>query len=811
MNESEPSEASLQTLESYLTESIHQDRADIAAIDVVLLETAATLKDASFGSHWPYEARRGKPLIDKGLSQSTNAMMIHAIDLLNGAAHPDAAQPRYPFKIEDELKEDLETIREASYTALSAKIFPAETPSPDPKRKGKLGPSTYSRTYGTNDPLTLSFLADIHPVTRGGNPDPLQAFIIDQAKALLAIDPSRDADAFFKFRRSAQKDGRQPLSNAFVPLRIIRAAKSMGVDVGGYSDYYRYFEGTLHDQLSFHSIPDSRFDPAELVFCLEGVLLTAEQPVQRALFDRTFDVLKAAQGSSTNWRATKPFLRDERGMVLFPVSVEAANSLLRSCEILDRWPPFEEATQKYVELLRLFWEWLRTRRMSFSCTKGDVSINVAGWHSEHINDPDSVQLWDTAQVVEFLLGFRRRLHLFIAATTLRLSRFDVRPITKARLPWSEGTRAHQSFSSPDASAPSAFPRKSGYKPAATMVEQYEPVNAFPIFRVYKKIERDFINGWLNGKPDNYSMLLYGPPGTGKTTVAENIADALKFRMITITVSDFLVEGGGDVEARAKMIFDVLEAQSDCVVLFDEIDELVLDRSSERHRSQDTVFKFMTPGMLTKLNNLRRKKRLIFVLATNYAYRIDPAIRRAGRIDENYLLLPPDEAARRRMLGDLLEDAATRGKVKLDEPLHPETISAADLETLSKHAFFLGYKDIETAIGRALRSDNRSVNALKEGLTTWGRTTTLRFYQAGFDEGADVDAVEAEFLPLVLLTEKEGANVVAEHGSLSLEIFVSEMHNLAEARRRIPHYQDQSEITSAANAGLLRPGPNGTDK
>ena len=89
-----------------------------------------------------------------------------------------------------------------------------------------------------------------------------------------------------------------------------------------------------------------------------------------------------------------------------------------------------------------------------------------------------------------------------------------------------------------------------------------------------------------------------------------------------------------------MIFEVLGAQTNCVILFDEIDELVADRSSERHKEQDTLFKFMTPGMLTKLNNLRRAKRSIFIMATNYAYRIHPAIRRTGRIDENYLLLPP---------------------------------------------------------------------------------------------------------------------------------------------------------------------------
>ena len=803
-------EAPLQTLESYLTEGIHRDRADVEAIESVLHTTAATIRDTFLGRYWPYEARREGELLDQGLSQSTSAMMIRAIDLLLGSAHANAPLPRYPFELDSKLAKKLEEVRGFAEAELSTAIA-GTNPRPAAKGRRSAGaPSqahfgTRSKTYGRDDPLTLSFLAEIFPPAGPGTQPAMLKFITERADEFLKMDPEQDARGFFSFDPGAREVGQQPLSNAFIPLRIVRAGRTMKVAGSkAYSTYLRYFEGTLHDQLSFISIPDSRFDPAELAFCLEGMLLTSDEPVDKALFDRILDVLEGAQSSSAHWRPTKPFLRDERGMVLFPVSVEAANSLLRSCQILDKWPQFEQSTQKYIELLRRFWDWLRTRRTSFASKKGGVPVAVAGWHSEHINDPDSIQLWDTAQVVEFVLGYRRRLQLHIAKTTLRLSRFDVRPARGAKLPWSEQTRPRQGLERKSGDDPDDRPRPSGYRPATTIVDQFEPVTTLGTrLEAYRKIEKDFIDGWLKGEPDNYSMLLYGPPGTGKTTVAENIADALGFPLVTVTVSDFLAEGGVDVEARAKMIFDVLEAQSDCVVLFDEIDELVLDRSSERHRSQDTVFKFMTPGMLTKLNNLRRKKRLIFMMATNYAYRIDPAIRRTGRVDENYLLLPPDQAARMRMLGDLLEEFAKKGRLATGTPLHPDTISQKELTTLSQHAFFLGFKDIETAIGRVLRSDQPTVARLQTELANWGRTTTLRFYQAGFDEGADVDALEAEFLPLVLLGQKEGAAVSDKHGSLSLKMFIDEMQNAAEARRKEPRYFDQTQITEAADAWLLR--------
>jgi ATPase family associated with various cellular activities (AAA) len=409
---------------------------------------------------------------------------------------------------------------------------------------------------------------------------------------------------------------------------------------------------------------------------------------------------------------------------------------MRSCRLLDYDKRFDRFTGEIIRLLRRFWEWLAARRIGFTLD----GTKLHGWHSEHVADVDSIQLWDTAQVVEFLLGFRYRLRLHIAHTTLRLARFDVRTPAKAQAPWSEKTRSlqmrHGHVRATDAKS--------------TIVGQFEPVTTLgPHFETYRRIGEDFIEGWLSGERVGFSMLLFGPPGTGKTSVAKNIADALGFRLITITVSDFLAEGGGAVEARAKMIFEVLEAQADCVVLFDEIDELLLDRSSARHGAQETVFKFMTPGMLTKLNNLRDQQRVIFILATNYAYRIDPAIRRTGRIDENYLLLPPDQPARKEMLRKFLKKHFGE-----EGPLSPKNIGDKPITELSLTARFLGYKDIEAAVARVSRRSTPNVSALNDILRDSSRTTSLTFYRSAFSEVHDTEPVKNEFLPLVEMVVRE---------------------------------------------------------
>jgi hypothetical protein len=129
-------------------------------------------------------------------------------------------------------------------------------------------------------------------------------------------------------------------------------------------------------------------------------------------------------------------------------------------------------------------------------------------------------------------------------------------------------------------------------------------------------------------------------------------------LIVITPSDFVAQGVSEVEMRAKAIFDVLKEQSQAVVLFDEIDRLILDRDSKLYREQGDMFQFMTPGMLTKLHDLRDAKRVIFLIATNYADRIDPAAKRTGRIDAKLLVTPPDLQQRVRTLRAILQKKMT---------------------------------------------------------------------------------------------------------------------------------------------------------
>jgi hypothetical protein len=724
-----------ETLEDYLASEYHVDMGDIHDLELALKQAANVFIYTCNEGRWPYEFSNklaGAKDSTTQISHGTQAMIAAALGKITGLSTL-ASGRQARLKLERKCKEDLEASRKQGIDCLVKDIEGA----------------VISSTFGVNDPVTLSHLADLHRGMKEQNSvDAARlklavAPAISEAREFSVLDPdNRDllrklpslhaeqaTDPRAPSKTASSSAGRKPnyLKNAFVPLRIVRVVRDLGneavfpdleTDLAEketfYTTYRRFFEATLHDHLSFSAIPDSRFDPAELIFCLEGLLLCAQHAVDEKLFERILEVLKDKQEASAHWRPAKPIYATPQGMTMLPVSVEGAVSLLRSISIMEGQSNLQRFSTSAVPMARRFWQWLRARMVRFeapdpseptqkgaSSTSGKPQASLdkgrykhlTGWHSEHVNDPGLIHLWDTSQVIEFMLAYRELLERSIAGRSLLLSRLNIN-VPLRRLPPDWKNRWAQ------------------------ITQEFEPrlgCNAGD--QIYVQLEKDFIQPWANREPVNYSMLLYGPPGTGKSSLAENIANALGLRMITVTVSDFLGSGGANVEARAKAIFQTLEAQSDTVILFDEIDSFLLDRDSELYRKQDTLFQFLTPGMLTKINDLGKKNRSMFVIATNYENRIDPAIKRKGRIDKRYLLELPNKARR-------IEIIVRLGKIKISPAEHRDSIE--------KDSLFFGFSDLKSAVEEA-SIPSLSAQSIADCLAQRDPSTSLESYIRRFGE------------------------------------------------------------------------------
>ena len=161
----------------------------------------------------------------------------------------------------------------------------------------------------------------------------------------------------------------------------------------------------------------------------------------------------------------------------------------------------------------------------------------------------------------------------------------------------------------------------------------------------------------------------GPPGTGKTTIVEALAGALGWQYIEILASNFLSGGVDAVPARADTIFDRLMQLNRCVVLFDEIDELIRDRSLDQ---SDPFGRFLTTSMLPKIAKLWKQRRIIFFVATNHVRKADAAITRSSRFDARIFVAPPDlEVKRARLAKEFRWDAPLLEFDKIGLALKPD--------------------------------------------------------------------------------------------------------------------------------------------
>ncbi len=536
--------------------------------------------------------------------------------------------------------------------------------------------SIYSSTFGDDDPFTLTWLLEIH---RSGVFDSDMTAttiecLFETAKTKIEHIFSKKDDPPPHWLSWKPEKERRCIDHAFLALRYVQLNKSLKKINKGVPNppwLSCYFENRIHEQLSKYEIIDGDFDAAELVFALEGIL-HLKPSVSGSLLKRVFNVITESQKWNPYWRPVKPIVATPQGSVLFPLSVETASSLLRCCYLIESHHKDPTWFSQNVELFKRYSEWLRSRTMKGQSKKQDGStIDFTGWHSEHVHLHPGIHVWETSNVILYFQYYTAMLEEHIARMSLGTVNLSIEK------PWEDSQKeTHSNY----------------WKNERKIIEPLLGLSSEKL-KPYDYAGEHIISPREHQTTEDendkiaYSVLLYGPPGTGKTGFAEEICKALKWPLITVTPSDFIRGGESEVEAKAKMIFEVLEDQFEAVILFDEIDRMILDRASKGYEEQGDIFQFMTPGMLTKLRNLRKKKRVIFIIATNYKERIDPATVRKGRVDAHLLMSLPDPKGRLEIFKNLIiekmEKVRKNGKKFTKEEL--EILFSPNIEDELKNA------------------------------------------------------------------------------------------------------------------------------
>ncbi|MEM2214114.1 MAG: CDC48 family AAA ATPase [Candidatus Nezhaarchaeales archaeon] len=284
------------------------------------------------------------------------------------------------------------------------------------------------------------------------------------------------------------------------------------------------------------------------------------------------------------------------------------------------------------------------------------------------------------------------------------------------------------------------------------------------------------------------VLLYGPPGCGKTLLAKAVANETNAQFYAISGPEIMSKFYGESEERLRQIFKEAEENAPSIIFIDEIDAI----APKREEVTGEVEKRIVSQLLTLMDGLESRGRVVVIAATNRPNAIDPALRRPGRFDREIEIGVPDKQGRLEILQihtrnmPLAEDVDLN---KLAEMTHGFT--GADLAALCKEAAM-----------RALRRVLPEINL-------------------------EAESIPAEVLNKLIVTMQDFLNALKEIEPSALrEVYVeipnvrwSDIGGLEEAKQALKEAVEwplkYPEIFEKANIkpprGILLYGPPGTGK
>jgi transitional endoplasmic reticulum ATPase len=178
------------------------------------------------------------------------------------------------------------------------------------------------------------------------------------------------------------------------------------------------------------------------------------------------------------------------------------------------------------------------------------------------------------------------------------------------------------------------------------------------------------------------VILHGPPGTGKTLLAKAVANETNANYYTIGGPEIMSKFYGESEERLRNVFQEAQKNAPSIIFIDELDSI----APKREEVSGEVERRIVAQLLTLMDGLKSRGKVVVIGATNRINAIDPALRRPGRFDREIEIGVPDREGRL----DILQ-IHTRG-MPLDKDVKLEKLAdithgfvGADLHALAKEA------------------------------------------------------------------------------------------------------------------------------
>jgi transitional endoplasmic reticulum ATPase len=178
------------------------------------------------------------------------------------------------------------------------------------------------------------------------------------------------------------------------------------------------------------------------------------------------------------------------------------------------------------------------------------------------------------------------------------------------------------------------------------------------------------------------VLLHGPPGSGKTLLAKAVANESNANFYVIGGPEIMSKFYGESEERLREVFKQAQENAPSIIFIDEIDSI----APKREEVTGEVEKRVVSQLLSLMDGMQARGKVVVIGATNRVNALDPALRRPGRFDREIEIGVPGKEGRLEVL-----QIHTRG-MPLGKGVNLETLAnrthgfvGADLEALCKEA------------------------------------------------------------------------------------------------------------------------------
>ncbi len=208
-----------------------------------------------------------------------------------------------------------------------------------------------------------------------------------------------------------------------------------------------------------------------------------------------------------------------------------------------------------------------------------------------------------------------------------------------------------------------------------------------------------VRGELPWSQVDRGMLLAGAPGTGKTTLARAIARDCGIRFVQASASTW--HGARDLALTIQAVrasFAEARRYAPAILFIDEIDSLG-NRERLGGEHNDQYWTQIINAVLEQMQGVDEEAPVFVIAATNYEERVDPALKRAGRLDHVIRIPHPTSDALAKIYDQYLEPHKTSGNI--------------DTRVIGRMSFGLTGADVESLVRGAARRARKARRALSQ--------------------------------------------------------------------------------------------------